>query len=266
MSHPGDRYAACEVALRLGAFRADVAGAREAGVRALGVDADAVDAVGVDEARAILDGEGVGVSSYMGLGTILADDGKVVAIDDVCRRLDVAAALGAPVAVVASGRLGSHAASPAESMCHEWLGVVGALADERGVRVGFEPVHPVMRRWSFVHTLHDGLRLVAGLTGVGVLLDLGHVWWEAGLVEQIREHASAIVAVQVTNVDSTALDEVRYERAPVHGGGDVPVGALVAVLESAGYRGWYEDETVARIPRDQRVDGLRASREWFEAL
>jgi hypothetical protein len=42
--------------------------------------------------------------------------------------------------------------------------------------------------------------------------------------------------------------------------------ALVGTLEAAGYRGWYEDETIARIPRDERLAVLVASREWFEAL
>ena len=30
----------------------------------------------------------------------------------------------------------------------------------------------------------------------------------------------------------------------------MPVAALIGTLEAAGYEGWYEDETIARIPRD----------------
>ena len=116
-----------------------------------------------------------------------------------------------------------------------------------------------------MHTFADALTLVDGIDGAGVVLDLGHVWWEHGLAELIRDHVEEVVSVQVTDVDTMALDDVRYERAPL-GTGDVPVASLVGALESSGYRGWYENETVVRTPRDARLEMLRASREWFEAL
>ena len=128
-----------------------------------------------------------------------------------------------------------------------------------------EPMHPLMRGWSFVHTLRHALSLLEGLAGAGIVLDLGHVWWEQGLDAQIREHVGRIVSVQVTNMDAAALAEIRYQRAPLHAG-DVPVASLVRLLEASGYRGWYENEMLVRIPRDRRLDMLRASREWFEAL
>ena len=128
-----------------------------------------------------------------------------------------------------------------------------------------EPIHPLMRRWSFVHTMDHALTMVDGIDGAGVVLDLGHVWWEHGLDTLIGKHVHEVVSVQVTDVDTAALEDVRYERAPL-GTGDVPVASLVGVLESSGYRGWYENETLVRTPRDERLDVLRASRKWFEAL
>jgi hypothetical protein len=67
----------------------------------------------------------------------------------------------------------------------------------------------------------------------------------------------------MTNVDSDALRDRRYARAEL-GSGEVPVVDLVRLLESSGYRGWYEDEVLIDIPRDQRLDRVRASRAWFE--
>ena len=127
-------------------------------------------------------------------------------------------------------------------MCRDWLARAAPLAAEREVRIMLEPMHPLMRRWSFVHTLCHALTLVEGIEGAGVVLDLGHVWWEHGLDVLIREHIGEIVSVQVTNVDAAALEEIRYERAPLDTG-DVPVAPLVRLLESSGYRGWYENET-----------------------
>lgn len=261
----GDRYAVCEGVLRQGSFAADVALVAAAGIAAIGVDAHAVEAAGEDEAHRILDGEGVRVSSYMTLEDILTGDTGTAALDGVARRLDVAANLGAPGALVGTGPLGSRSLEAADVTCRDWLERVAALAIERGVRIMLEPMHPLMRRWSYVHTLRDALALTDGIGGVGVVLDVGHVWWEHGLDELIGAHVDAIVSVQVTNVDAAALEEIRYERAPL-AAGDVPVAAIVGLLESSGYAGWYENEMLVRIPREERLGVLRASREWFEAL
>jgi len=265
MSGLGARYAVCETVVRQGSFGDDAALVRDAGIGAIGVDAVVVDEVGVDEAARILAGEGLRASSYLALEDILAPGGRVASLDETARRLDVAARLGAPAALVATGPLGSGVPGDADATCREWLGRAGALAIERGVRIMLEPVFPLMRRWSYVHTMHHGLALVQGLPGVGVVLDLGHVWWEPDLDALIRARVDEIVTVQVTNVDAAALDEMRYKRAQLPSG-VVPVARLVDLLESSGYRGWYENETIARTPRDRRLDLLRSSRVWFEAL
>src|SRR4051794_38627044 len=266
MSSPGDRYSVCERVLRWGSFAADVALAREAGIHAIGVDHAAVDAVGVDEACLILDGEGVGVSTYLALDDILAADGATASLDETARRLDHAAQLGASGAVLATGPLGGRDEEDADATCRVWLEAAAPLAVEHGVRLLFEPVHPLMRHWSYVHTLEHGLALTRGIEGAGVVLDVGHVWWERDLARLIRAHVADIGLVQVTNIDRAALHEVRYHRAPLPNGGDVPLADIVSNLEAAGYGGWYEDETIARIPRDERLAVLVASREWFEAL
>jgi sugar phosphate isomerase/epimerase len=265
VTDPSARFAVCEPVLRQGSFAHDVASTREAGVRAIGVDARVVDAIGAAEAQRILEGEGVGVSSYLALPPILGDRAVTAPLDETARRLEVAARLGAPGAVAVTGPLGDLAPAEADAVCRDWLARAAALADGSEVRIMLEPIHPLMRHLSYVHTLAHALSLTDGIDGAGVVLDVGHVWWEHGLDALIREHVADIVSVQVTNVDPAALAESRYERAPL-ADGDVPVASLVGLLESSGYRGWYEDEVLIRSPQDQRVDLLRASREWFEAL
>ncbi len=262
---PAGRFAVCELVLRQGSFADDVALTKAAGVSAIGVDATAVDAIGAEEARRVLDGEGVRVSSYLALPSILGDGGTPASLDETARRLEVAASLGAPSVLAVTGTLGALAPTEADAICRDWLARASDLAARCGVRVMLEPIHPVMRHLSFVHTLNHGLSLVDGIDGTGVVLDLGHVWWERGLGELIQDHVADIVSVQVTNVDSAALAESRYERAPL-ACGDVPVASLIRLLESSGYRGWYEDEVLVRSPRDQRLARLQASREWFEAI
>jgi sugar phosphate isomerase/epimerase len=255
------RYAVCERALRQGSFAADVALARAAGIAGIGVDADAVDAIGVAEAARVLAGEGVRASSYMSLPDILASG----SLGDVARRLDVAAQLGAPGALVATGPLAGHTVADADARVRDWLTSAGSIASACGVRVMLEPLHPLLRRWSYVHTFEHAHVLVDGIDGTGIVVDVGHLWWERDLDRLLRTHVEAIVSVQLTNVDPTALDELRYDRAPFETG-EVPITALAHTLEAAGYTGWYENEVLMRVPRDQRLAWLRASRAWFTAL
>jgi len=234
-------------------------------VGGIAVTADAIDSVGIDEARRILDGEGVLVSSYMGAGIILQDDGGRQSLDETARHLEAAAQLGAPAALVVTGALGGLDPREADAVCREWLTGAAAIAAECGIQVMLEPIHPLMRHLSFVHTLAHGLALVEDIDSAGVVLDVGHVWWERDLDVLVRDNVAEIVSVQLTNVDSQALENFRYERSPLQSG-DVPVAALVRMLESFGYRGWYEEEVLVRSRRDERLDMLRASREWFDAL
>lgn len=263
MSNGAPRYAVCESVIRQGSFADDVAMVVAAGITGMGVDAAAVSAVGADEAARILEGEGVRASSYMDeTAMILNEDDDAASLDSMTRRLDAAARVGAPSVLVITGPLGALSTADADARCRDRLASAASVAVERGLRIMLEPTHPVMRQWSYVHTLRHALSLVDGCVGAGVVFDVGHVWWEQGLESLLNAHVEQIVTVQLTNVDRAALDELRYERAPF-GAGDVPVANLVACLESAGYRGWYENEARIRIPRDQRLDVLRLSREWF---
>lgn len=253
------RAAVCENTLRTGAFATDVELAAVVGFAAVGVDAASVDMIGGDVARRVLDRAGLRVSSYMALPELLHGD-----LDELERRLDVAAALSAPVAVAMTGPLLDGTVAAADARCREALEHAAPFATARGIKVALEPMHPIMRRWSYVHTLDHALALVDGIDGAALVLDVGHVWWERDVERFITEHVESIATVQLTNVSTTALDDVRYDRSQLDTG-DVPVAALVRRLEAGGYTGWYEHEVLARVPRDDRLSFLRASHEWFES-
>jgi sugar phosphate isomerase/epimerase len=263
MSDPASRYAVCESVVRQGSFADDVAMVAAAGIAGMGVDAAAVNEVGAAEAARVLESEGVRASSYLDeTALILSDDDEAASIEIMKRRLDNAAEVGAPAVLVITGPLGALSAAEANSRCRDRLASTARLAVDRGVRIMLEPTHPVMRQWSYVHTLRHALSLVDGLEGVGVVVDVGHVWWEEDLHTLLSSHVDQIVTIQLTNVSRDALDELRYERASFDSG-DVPVADLIARLESVGYRGWYENEARIRVPRDERFAWLQSSQEWF---
>ena len=83
-----------------------------------------------------------------------------------------------------------------------------------------EPMFPMIRDYSYVHTLSHALELVADLDGATVVVDTGHLWWDPRLVELFQAHVADIGTVQLTNISSDALDRLRYSRAPFARGGD----------------------------------------------
>jgi hypothetical protein len=125
----------------------------------------------------------------------------------------------------------------------------------------------VLRQGSFADDV--ALTAAAGIAGLGVdgaAVDVIGVDEAARVLDGEGERASSYVTLAdiLPGNDGASLDELRYERPPLDSGA-VPVASLVGQLESSGYEGWYENEILVRMPRDQRLDMLRASREWFEA-
>ena len=263
MNDLADRYAVCERVVRQGSFTDDVVLVRVAGVTAIGVDADAVDAIGADEAARVLDGEGLRVELHEPRQHSRRRRSYRVARRDGSTPRHGGEAPRCLRHWSRPARLGPRTVADADDRCRDWLAETAILAVERDLRIMLEPMHPLMRRWSFVHTLQHALALVEDLDGAGIVVDLGHVWWQRNVDTLIVENIAEVVSVQVTNVDAAALADVRYERAPFEHG-DVPVASLVRVLESSGYSGWYENEVIV-ASRERRLEMLRVSR-WFEAL
>ena len=104
--------------------------------------------------------------------------------------------------------------------------------------LAIEPTSWLYADLTFIHTFHDAL-LVAPRAGMGICLDAFHVWTEAGLREEIGEHASLIAHVQLS--DMTRGSRSLPCRA-VPGDGDVPLAAVVQWLLDAGYPGVFDCE------------------------
>jgi sugar phosphate isomerase/epimerase len=152
--------------------------------------------------------------------------------------IDLAAAVGAAVMY---GLTGPRASARWDACADAYVNAVGDLARyaaARGVTLAIEPTSWLYADLTFIHTFHDAL-LVAPRAGMGICLDAFHVWTEAGLREEIGEHASLIAHVQLS--DMTPGSRSLPCRA-VPGDGDVPLAAVVGWLLDAGYPGVFDCE------------------------
>jgi sugar phosphate isomerase/epimerase len=152
--------------------------------------------------------------------------------------IDLAVAVGAAAMY---GLAGPRTSARWDACADAYVNAVGELAGYaagRGVTLAIEPTSWLYADLTFIHTFHDAL-LVALRAGMGICLDAFHVWTEAGLREDIGEHAGLIAHVQLS--DMTRGSRALPCRA-VPGDGDVPLAAVVQWLLDAGYPGVFDCE------------------------
>jgi sugar phosphate isomerase/epimerase len=257
------RFGVVSRVLGRGDLVADVRAAALAGVDGMSVEWSEVRRISVPEARRVLTDAGLAVSSVMSIGPAVRPGGTGP-IDAELETLDAAAELGAPGVLASTGPRGDYSSRDADARCRAWLERLAPRAVDLDLVLMLEPMFPMMRAHTYVHTLSHALEIVAGLDGATVVVDTGHLWWDPRLIEQFQAHVDDIGTVQLTNISSVALDRLRYSRAPFPDG-EIPLRELVEAFDAAGYRGWYEHEVLTKEPED-RVRFVRDSRAWFDAI
>jgi sugar phosphate isomerase/epimerase len=192
------------------------------------------------EVRAAARRRGVNVVTTTGTLALDLSSGEASAASPSRARqdIDLAAAVGATVMY---GLVGPRTADRWDACADAYANAVGELAGyagDRSVTLAIEPTSWLYADLTFVHTFHDAT-LVAPRAGLGICLDAFHVWTEAGLREEIGQHASLIAHVQLS--DMTPGTRALPCRA-VPGDGNVPLTAVVRWLLHAGYPGVFDLE------------------------
>ncbi len=207
-----------------GDLATDAAAAAGAGVDGMSVACSEVERLGASTARRVLDDVGLAASSVVSIGPAVPCGGAGP-IDAALAMLDAAAELGAPGVLASTGPLDEYSSREADARCRAWLERLAPRAVDLDVVVMLEPMFPMMREYSYVHTLPHALELVAGLDGATVVVDTGHLWWDPRLVECFQANVADIGTVQLTNISAHALDRLRYSTRAACRRGDPAPGA-----------------------------------------
>lgn len=256
-------FGVCEMVLGGGDLATDAAMAADAGVAGISVQAGELLRLGPVETARLLSDVGLVASSVMAIGGAV-EIGAEGPVDAAIETLEASAAIGASGVLVVTGPRGGWSARDADQRCRDWLARLAPRAVELGLVLMVEPMYPMMRGYSYVHSFSHALDIVAPIEGASIVVDTGHLWWDPHLVELVAQHVDRVGTVQLTNISTEQYDKRRYARAPFDSG-EVPLRALIEAFDAAGYRGWYEHEVLAAGP-DDRVAFVRESREWFDAI
>lgn len=153
---------------------------------------DMLAAMGGDEAAKMIADHGLRVSGLCRGGMFPAADetGFQAALDDNRRAVDEAILIGADCLVMVVGGLpqGSKDIALARGQVRDGLAATLDYARTVNMPIAIEPLHPMYAAdRACVNTLRQALDLCDELgEGIGVALDVYHVWWDPELSNQIQ--------------------------------------------------------------------------------
>lgn len=163
--------------------------------------------------------------------------------EDNRRAVEEAAELGAKVLVLVCGAAAGRDLRDARAQVADGLAQMAAWAEDRGVRLGIEPMHPAYcADRSVVVTLEQALSLAASVQagGVGVVLDSYHLWWDPRLAQDVAAAAGLIRGVQLA--DWLSPPPHHLNGRGMLGDGTIDLGGFLSLVDRAGYRGTIEVE------------------------
>jgi sugar phosphate isomerase/epimerase len=206
----------------------------------------------VDELRA----SSVSVSSVGVVGGFTRFNGHSYedAIQEGQRLIQLAQEVGAPVVTVITGPIAGHLRKHARDLLIDGLGELLPTAHQCGVRLALQPMAPVCKEWSFLHTLDAAMSVITEIRSshLGLAFGTYHLGREHHVLRRIESVAPWIASVQLSDWVPTTSDNDR--RLP--GEGQLPLAEIVTAIESTGYRGWYELEVWSRDLWKQDAESL----------
>ena len=216
-----------------------VEGCARAGVTAIAPWRDIVQACGLEKAGRLIRAQGLTVTCLCRGGMFPAADeaGRRLALDDNRRAVDEAAAIGARCLVLIAGGLpkGSKDIAGAHGQVRDGLAALLPYARSAGVPLALEPLHPMYAAdRACLNTLAHANDLCDRLgEGVGVALDVYHVWWDPDLARQIARAGKRILTYHVCDWLVPTKDLLLDRGMP--GDGVIDLRGIRAMVEATGY-------------------------------
>lgn len=220
------------------------------GVPAVGLWREPVQSYGVDATAKLVREAGLTVTTLCrgGFFTAIDPDERAAALADNRRAVEEAATLGTDTLVLVSGGLpaGSKDLHGARERIADALAELGPYAEQHGVRLAIEPLHPMFASdRCVVSTLTQALDLAERFPAhqVGVTVDTYHIWWDDQAPAQIARAGAGgrIHTFQLADWTTPLPEGVLNGRGQI-GDGAIDMREWQGYVEAAGYTGSIEVE------------------------
>ena len=243
-----------------------IEGCARHGIRGIAPWRDKLADMGVKQAASAIRANGLTVTGLCRGGFFTAKDWK----DDNRRAIEEAHAIGAQCLVLVVGGLpqGSRDLAGARQCVAEGIAAILPEARQAGVPLAIEPLHPMQAPdRACVNTLEQALDLCDALgEGVGVAVDVYHVWWDPKLEAQIRRAGKArLLAYHICDWLVPTRDTLN-DRGMM-GDGVIDLPRIRGWMQDAGYGGMHEVEIFSTLDwwRRDADEVLRVCKERHRA-
>lgn len=221
------------------------------GIRGISIWREGLVEIGLAESKRRLDDHGFTVTGLARGGYFPSSDParRQATLDDNRRAIDQAAAVGARCLIIIAGGLpdGSRDLEGARRQIVEGLAELLPHARAAGVPLGIEPLHPMAAAdRGCINTLAHANELCDTLgPGLGIVVDVYHVWWDPNLEAQIARARGRILAFHLSDwlVPTTDLAADRG----MMGDGVIDLARLHEWVRAAGYDGFNEVEIFSAL-------------------
>jgi sugar phosphate isomerase/epimerase len=216
------------------------------GIRGIAPWRDQVAQMGLSNARKSIQENNLVVTGLCRGGFFTAKDWR----DDNRRAIEEAHELGAQCLVLVVGGLppGSKDLIGARNQVRDGIAAILPEARAAGVPLAIEPLHPMqVAERACINTLEQALNLCDILgDGLGVAVDVYHVWWDPKLQSQIeRAGKQRLLAYHICDWLSPTRDLLN-DRGMM-GDGVIDLRRIRSWVEAAGYRGFQEVEIFSEL-------------------
>jgi sugar phosphate isomerase/epimerase len=224
-----------------------VAGCERHGIRGIAPWRDQIAELGLKETKRRIRDAGLIVTGLCrgGFFTPRGRPGIAAAIAENRRAIEEAAELSAQCLILVVGGLadGSRDLADARALVEE--GIAAILEDARGAAVplAIEPLHPMYAAdRACINTVAQASALCDRLgEGVGIAVDVYHVWWDPQLAHAIAGTDSRrLLGFHICDWLSPTTDLLN-DRGMM-GDGIIDIRGIRGMMEAAGYRGFHEVE------------------------
>jgi sugar phosphate isomerase/epimerase len=209
------------------------------GIRGISPWRDQVAQLGLKKTASSLKAQSLTVTGLCRGGFFAEKDWK----DDNLRAIEEAHVLGAPALILVVGGMppGCKDLAYARRRIQDCIAEILPEARKAGVRLAIEPLHPMQVTRAAVNTLEQALDMCDALgEGVGVAVDVYHVWWDPKLESQIRRASKRIQGYHICDWLPATRD--LFNDRGMMGDGVIDLPLIRSWVEAAGYQGFQEVE------------------------
>lgn len=222
---------------------------------------DKVADAGLKQSRRLVQDAGLKVSSLCRGGMFPAATAaeRDARIDDNRRAIEEAAELGAEVLVLVCGPAPDRDIGAARRMVEEGIAAIVPYAEQCGVKLGIEPLHPMYAaERSVINTLAQANAIAEQFAPhqVGVVVDVFHVWWDPALYQEIVRARGRILGFHVSDWIVPTPDMLLGRG--MMGDGVIEIRRIREAVEAAGYTGPIEVEIFNQEIWDRPGDDVLA--------